>query len=203
MVLGMYFSCYLPQDLAVHTRVTPNQREVSIRKFIKMVSTNPKVRNDAEILALGVRIYLLHFVFAFIDSISHSLFPISHSLFSFDCVCLSTYFDPILCVSQASKELSSWGLSLHPSVLETEGRRLPPEKILFEKNVITPNLDADWGRDVVREHVISAVSSQTWNHAWFARECTCSYLCMCCAVFSHTLFFNPSLYVRFPSAIGC
>ena len=61
---------------------------------------------------------------------------------------------------QASQELSSWGLSLHPSILETEGRQLPIEKILFQKNIISLNLDADWGRDVVKEHVISAVSSR-------------------------------------------
>jgi aubergine-like protein len=31
------------KDLAVHTRVSPNQRENSIKKFIQAVNENPKV----------------------------------------------------------------------------------------------------------------------------------------------------------------
>lgn len=38
------------------------------------------------------------------------------------------------------------------------GRKLNIEKILFRKNTVLAGEDADWGRDAVRENVISAVS---------------------------------------------
>ncbi len=43
-------------------------------------------------------------------------------------------------------------------MLNVEGRKLPVEKILFRKNTVLAGEDADWGRDAVRENVISAVS---------------------------------------------
>jgi len=61
--------------------------------------------------------------------------------------------------TQALEELESWGLQLDTRMVDLQGRKLPPEKILFRKNTILANEEADWGRDAVKENVISAVSN--------------------------------------------
>ena len=42
-------------------------------------------------------------------------------------------------------------------MLDLQGRRLPPEKILFKNSSIVANMEADWSRECLKEHVISAV----------------------------------------------
>ncbi len=65
------------------------------------------------------------------------------------CVCV--------CV-QARDELESWGFQLDPRMIQLDGRVLDKEKILFGRNKsILTNDEADWGRDAVREHVITPV----------------------------------------------
>ena len=58
--------------------------------------------------------------------------------------------------------MSSWGLSLHPSILETAGRLYKPETILFRDNSVVAGLEADWSRQMVKEHVISSVPLVNW-----------------------------------------
>ena len=60
---------------------------------------------------------------------------------------------------QAHEELESWGLQLDPKLTQVMGRHLAPEKILFRKSTVVANEEADWGRDAVKENVISAVST--------------------------------------------
>ena len=85
--------------LAVHTRISPNQRDVAIRKFVSVVNSNEK----------------------------------------------------------AKEELSSWGLALSPNMLQTTGRKLLSEKIHFKDNSIVAGLETDWNKELIKEHVISAV----------------------------------------------
>jgi len=92
------------KDLATHTRISPNHRELLFRKFLERVNSTPK----------------------------------------------------------ALEELESWGLRLDTRMVDLQGRKLPPEKILFRKNTILSNEEADWGRDAVKENVISAVPLHNW-----------------------------------------
>ncbi|XP_019856843.1 PREDICTED: piwi-like protein 1 isoform X2 [Amphimedon queenslandica] len=92
------------KDLAAHTRITPAQREIAIKKFVRTVNESEK----------------------------------------------------------AKEELSSWGLSLHPNILETNGRLYKPETVLFRDGSVVAGLDADWSRQLVKEHVISAVPLTHW-----------------------------------------
>uniref|UniRef100_UPI002DDDBD8F Piwi n=1 Tax=Ephydatia fluviatilis TaxID=31330 RepID=UPI002DDDBD8F len=92
------------KDLAVHTRVPPEKRAESFRKFIQRLNTT----------------------------------------------------------KEASELLHSWGLVLDSRMLDMQGRRLPPEKILFKHSSIVANMEADWSRECLKEHVISAVSLLDW-----------------------------------------
>ena len=59
---------------------------------------------------------------------------------------------------QAKEELESWGLRFAPDLVQLLGRKVNSEKIMFRKNTIIVNEEADWGRDAVKENVLSAVS---------------------------------------------
>ena len=59
---------------------------------------------------------------------------------------------------QAKEELESWGLRFAPELVQLSGRKVNPEKIMFRKNTIVVNEEADWGREAVKERVLSAVS---------------------------------------------
>ena len=59
---------------------------------------------------------------------------------------------------QAKEELESWGLRFAPDLVQLSGRKVNPEKVMFRKNTIVVNEEADWGRDAVKERVLSAVS---------------------------------------------
>ena len=65
----------------------------------------------------------------------------------------------VACV-QARDELESWGFQLDPRMIQMHGRILDREKILFGRNKsILANEEADWGREAVKEHVITPVRS--------------------------------------------
>ena len=100
------------KDLAVHTRISPNQRDVAIRKFVSVVNSNEK----------------------------------------------------------AKEELSSWGLALSPNMLHTTGRKLLSEKIHFKDNSIVAGLEADWNKELIKEHVISAVPLRKWLLVFTKRD---------------------------------
>ena len=77
-----------------------------------------------------------------------------------------------LCVpTQAAELLQSWGLNLDARMLDLQGRRLPPEKILFKNSSIVANMEADWSRECLKEHVISAVSHPVCCHVWVMVRC--------------------------------
>ena len=61
---------------------------------------------------------------------------------------------------QAKEILANWGLQIDPQMVRWEGRRLPYEKILFRKAQVLAGEEADWGRDAVKQQLISTVSSQ-------------------------------------------
>ena len=68
----------------------------------------------------------------------------------------------LLLLTQAIEELDGWGLRLDSGLAELSqdhaGRRLVPEKILFNKKTVVAGDDADWSRDAVKECQIVAVS---------------------------------------------
>lgn len=93
------------KDIAQHTRITPNQRQMAMRKYIKNIYNNP--------IALA--------------------------------------------------ELENWGLHLEEDLLKTEGRLLPPEKIILGNNKsIICNREADWGKEATREAVITGIDINSW-----------------------------------------
>ncbi|XP_060067150.1 piwi-like protein 1 [Ylistrum balloti] len=102
------------KDIACHTRVTPNQRNLTMKKFIDSVNGNP----------------------------------------------------------DAKKELSNWGLELMNDTLSMDGRLLPQENIIYRnyKSLAGPN--ADWGRDVTKQHVITAVPLKNWVVLYTKRDGT-------------------------------
>ncbi|XP_064633620.1 piwi-like protein 1 [Lineus longissimus] len=92
------------KDLAVHTRINPNQRNRSLREFIRNVKQN----------------------------------------------------------EDASKQLEDWGLQLDTDTLNLDGRQLPPEDIFWRGGQTQGTVQADWGRDLNRQKVISAVDIVNW-----------------------------------------
>jgi hypothetical protein len=89
------------QDLAVHTRINPNERNVSLRRFIENVKQN----------------------------------------------------------EDANRQLEDWGLELDMNTIQLDGRQLVPENIVFRGGMTRGNIEADWGRELNRQKVISAVST--------------------------------------------
>ena len=71
---------------------------------------------------------------------------------------------------QAKEELSSWGLALSPNMLQTTGRKLLSEKIHFKDNSIVAGLEADWNKELIKEHVISAVPLRKWLLVFTKRD---------------------------------
>lgn len=63
------------------------------------------------------------------------------------------------CCIQAREILANWGLQLDPRMVNWDGRKLPVEKIHFGKTQVLAGDEADWGRDAVKSHLISTVSS--------------------------------------------
>ena len=55
-------------------------------------------------------------------------------------------------------------------MLETNGRRLPSEKILFKNNSVLAGPEADWSKHVVKENVISAVPLHNWLLVFCKRD---------------------------------
>lgn len=56
------------------------------------------------------------------------------------------------------------------SLLRVEGRQLQPEKILFGNNTINSNAQADFGRDAVKERVITPVHLNKWIIVFVKRD---------------------------------
>lgn len=46
---------------------------------------------------------------------------------------------------------------MDPRMIQLEGRTLEPEKIIFKKATHSAGIEADWGRQAIKENVISAV----------------------------------------------
>lgn len=58
----------------------------------------------------------------------------------------------------ARAELDKWGLMLDTDTLEVKGRKMPIERINFRTSKCSAEMNADWGRAIAREKVITAVS---------------------------------------------
>lgn len=63
---------------------------------------------------------------------------------------------------EAYQELANWGLELDKDILQLKGRQLPLEKILFKNNSIIASTEADWGRELSKNSVITPVDLQHW-----------------------------------------
>ncbi|XP_076360662.1 piwi-like protein 1 [Tachypleus tridentatus] len=92
------------KDIAVHTRVTPNQRQAALQQFINNINTN----------------------------------------------------------SEAKQMLADWGVSVESGIVAVGGRLLPSEKLLMKNKSFYTNPEADWGRNITKEAVISAVHLNNW-----------------------------------------
>nr|AWH61378.1 putative piwi-1 [Actinia equina] len=71
---------------------------------------------------------------------------------------------------EALEQLSSWGLKIDTSALQTEGRQLAAETIHFGNSSCSAGNNADWGRDATRQQVISAVDLHTWMIVFVKRD---------------------------------
>ncbi|XP_060712681.1 piwi-like protein 2 [Hemiscyllium ocellatum] len=60
------------------------------------------------------------------------------------------------------EELAHWGLVIDEDIYKTEGRILPPEKIIVRYRSFPSGADVNWSREVVREKVISAATLHCW-----------------------------------------
>ena len=56
------------------------------------------------------------------------------------------------------------------SLLKVQGRQLQAEKILFGKTSVTANAQADFGRDAVKEQVITPVHLSNWVVVFVRRD---------------------------------
>ncbi|KAK7507334.1 hypothetical protein BaRGS_00001269, partial [Batillaria attramentaria] len=103
----------LMKDLSAHTRVSPNQRLMTMKKFVDSVRNNP----------------------------------------------------------EASQQLQNWGLELDDSALAVEGRQLSIETIMMDGNTkFSAGPQADFGRDVCRNRVLTAVDIGTWQIFYWRRN---------------------------------
>ncbi|KAJ8023000.1 Piwi-like protein 2 [Holothuria leucospilota] len=100
------------KDLSQHTRVTPNQRHLSFRKFIENVAAS----------------------------------------------------------QEATQELADWGLELDKGILQLTARQLQREKILFQNNTIMATAEADWGRELSKNSVITPVDLNSWLIIYTRRD---------------------------------
>lgn len=87
-------------------------------------------------------------------------------------------------VLQAAEELSSWGLELDTETIHMQGRRLNPQKILFNRKTVTASDEAEWSRDAVKECCISSVRYFNLKMllvidcVYSVYVCTCSLVCL-------------------------
>ncbi|KAM7451808.1 Piwi-like protein 2 [Porites harrisoni] len=71
---------------------------------------------------------------------------------------------------EALHELTSWGVQLDQTMLRTEGRQLPLEKIILGSTSFQSSPQADWGQQAVKEQVITAVPLQNWVVLYVNRD---------------------------------
>ena len=62
----------------------------------------------------------------------------------------------------ARAELEKWGLQLEKHMIDLDARILPVEKINFRNTSVSAGREADWGRDLTKEHVITPVNINEW-----------------------------------------
>lgn len=72
------------------------------------------------------------------------------------------FIDNINSCPEALHELTSWGVQLDQTMLRTQGRQLPLEKIILGSNQFQSSPQADWGQQAVKEQVITPVPLRKW-----------------------------------------
>lgn len=72
------------------------------------------------------------------------------------------FIDNINSCPEAVKELTSWGVQLDQTMLRTQGRQLPLEKIVLGRTSFQSSPQADWGQQAVNEQVITPVPLNKW-----------------------------------------
>nr|ANZ54961.1 piwi 2 [Fimbriaphyllia ancora] len=72
------------------------------------------------------------------------------------------FIDNINSCPEALHELTSWGVQLDQTMLRTEGRQLPLEKIILGSSQFQSSPQADWGQQAVKEQVITPVPLRKW-----------------------------------------
>ncbi|XP_067879457.1 piwi-like protein 2 isoform X1 [Heterodontus francisci] len=65
--------------------------------------------------------------------------------------------------TSVQEELAHWGLVIDNDIHKTEGRVLPPEKIILRYKAFPSGADVNWSRVVAREKVILAAPLQCWT----------------------------------------
>ncbi|KAI6656672.1 piwi B [Oopsacas minuta] len=63
---------------------------------------------------------------------------------------------------EAKLELEKWGLKLEKHMIDIDARVLPIEKINFRNTSVSAGKEADWGRDLTKENVITPVQISHW-----------------------------------------
>ena len=75
----------------------------------------------------------------------------------------------------AKQELEKWGLKLEKQMIEINGRVLPIEKINFRNTSVSAGKEADWGRDMTKENVITPVNISNWLLIFTKRDAQKAY----------------------------
>jgi aubergine-like protein len=75
---------------------------------------------------------------------------------------LRKFIENINSCKEAKAELENWGIKIHPDVLKVTGRQLQGEKILLKSRNFICGHEADWSREIMKEHMITAVPLQNW-----------------------------------------
>nr|XP_054773093.1 piwi-like protein 2 [Lytechinus pictus] len=71
---------------------------------------------------------------------------------------------------KALAELQGWGLELQKDLLQLTARQLPLEKIVLGRSSFTASKEADWGREVTRQQVITGVPLKNWLVVFTRRD---------------------------------
>lgn len=80
------------------------------------------------------------------------------------------FIDNINSCPEALQELTSWGVQLDQTMLQTEGRLLPFEKIILGSTSFISSPQADWGQQAVKEQVITPVPLRNWLVLYVNRD---------------------------------
>lgn len=116
------------KDIAEYTRISPNQRQLALRKFIRSV----KGMSFASLSSCLIMLYWLSLLIC-------PLFAVTEN-------------------PNASKTFSDWGLTLEDTTVSFEARVVPTEQIIFGGTKTTDaGPQADWSRAATNNPCLTTV----------------------------------------------